>query len=169
MFTHSGDAALSPDQKWLAISNLSTGFDIYRLQSLAPAQKLSFERHVKTKKACLPVTFLHRNSAVLGGSSFGTPVVWDLESEKQIHILDHKGKAMRAYEFLPVLTTCSDSSIILALSVSTNNCQLLKIVAHCMAASLRSLHGYIHDRNRERRSRGGQLCPTLGRDRKSVV
>ncbi|KAF8238336.1 hypothetical protein L208DRAFT_1113848, partial [Tricholoma matsutake] len=72
-----GDTSLSRDHRYLAVSDLTTGFDVYDLKSTqGPFQSWDNESNTKTDKLCLPVKFIHHDYAVLGGSSLGSLRFW---------------------------------------------------------------------------------------------
>jgi hypothetical protein len=100
---NSGDSALSPDQMSLAISNVPTaGFEIHDLLGDQPSKRFSYERSVPSTKLCLPVLFIHKGHAILGGSSAGKPGLWAADLEYPIHLLDHDGE-IKCFSHFPGL------------------------------------------------------------------
>ncbi|OSC99346.1 WD40 repeat-like protein, partial [Trametes coccinea BRFM310] len=69
------DASLSDDGQRLAISNVLHGFDIYSMQSGAP---LCAIEHDNRGAYPIPVTFIHGGLALLGGSTTGELMIWDV-------------------------------------------------------------------------------------------
>lgn len=115
---NSGDSALSPDQMSLAISNVSTaGFEIHNLLEDKPSKRFSYERSVPSTKPCLPVLFIHKGHAILGGSSTGKPGLWAADLEYPIHLLDHDGEIKSFSHFYVLLDHQSGADVILALAV----------------------------------------------------
>ena len=57
--------ALSPDQNLQAVSNISTGFDIYNISLDTKCRDLRSESHITTHKNCLPVLFIINNGAMI--------------------------------------------------------------------------------------------------------
>jgi hypothetical protein len=79
--THSisirGDTCLSRDQRLLSVYNLSTGFDVYDLNShMSLIKRIDNERTTNGGKLFLPVKFIHRDTALFGGSSSGWMRLW---------------------------------------------------------------------------------------------
>ncbi|KAH7917003.1 hypothetical protein BV22DRAFT_1135792 [Leucogyrophana mollusca] len=81
-----GSTSLSPDHRFLAVSNLSTGFDIYDLHTGAPVLNLSHDASLALQ---VPVRFIHRGFAVLGGSTTGDVRIWDAGTGQHLHVLHH--------------------------------------------------------------------------------
>ena len=82
------NTSLSPDHQLLAISNMSTGFDIYDLDSDEPVMSMT---HAIRKQIGPPVLFVHGGQALLGGSSTGRVDLWDVDSGRRLHSLVHSG------------------------------------------------------------------------------
>ena len=72
---HSASASLSPNGSLLAVSNLVTGFDVYRTDTEQPIA--SFEQPIQ-KPNVVPVLFIHGGRAIVGGCDSGTVNVWDI-------------------------------------------------------------------------------------------
>jgi len=89
-----GNTALSPDQNLLAVSNVSTGFDIYSISLDTRTRNLRSESHITARKNCLPVLFINNGRAILGGSSFGRPSVWHLDEKIPMQELIHHDGAV---------------------------------------------------------------------------
>ncbi|KAI0708447.1 WD40-repeat-containing domain protein [Earliella scabrosa] len=79
-----GHASLSQSGTHLAISNLDTGFDVYRMEDGVPV--CSFE-HDAPKPDFVPVQFIHGGHAILGGSSVGKIGIWDIFLKRQLDVL----------------------------------------------------------------------------------
>ncbi|KAI0055842.1 WD40 repeat-like protein [Artomyces pyxidatus] len=88
--TSIGAASLSPDQQHLAISNLCTGFDLYRIATNAPFATLP---HKMGPNYATPVLFVHNGRAVLGGNASGEVSLWDVETGRRLHLLTHAGQS----------------------------------------------------------------------------
>ncbi|RDX42307.1 WD40 repeat-like protein [Lentinus brumalis] len=76
-------ASLSPDGSLLAISNLATGFDVYRTDTEQP---VGMYRHDVGKRQPTPVLFIHGGQAIVGGSTVGAVNIWDMKLGK-LHAL----------------------------------------------------------------------------------
>ena len=85
-----GSMGVSPDRKVLVVSNLNTGFDFYHLDN---SQQDSLVSHPCSGPQ-VPVEFIHRGNAVLGGSTTGEPHIWDCVTRTQLQVLDHAGKLL---------------------------------------------------------------------------
>ncbi|KAI1788020.1 WD40-repeat-containing domain protein [Ganoderma leucocontextum] len=68
-------ASLSEDGKYIAISNVDRGFDVFVMASEEPLR--SFEHEVGEPRA-VPVLFIHGGQAIVGGSVVGKVDVWDI-------------------------------------------------------------------------------------------
>ena len=76
----SADGCLSADGQFLVISNLLTGFELFHMKAPAEVESLfSFTQDVSPGRP-LPVRFLHRDHAIIGGTSHGQVNVWDVFS-----------------------------------------------------------------------------------------
>lgn len=72
-----GDACLSRDQRLLSVYNLSSGFDVYDLSShMALIKHIDSEKETKGEKLFLPIKFIHRDTALFGGSASGWMPLW---------------------------------------------------------------------------------------------
>lgn len=102
----------------LAISNVSTaGFEIHDLLGDKPSKRFSYDRSVPSAKPCLPVLFIHKGHAILGGSSTGKPGLWAADLEYPIHLLDHDGEINCFSHFHGLLDHQLGAHVILALAV----------------------------------------------------
>jgi len=90
---YSGNASLSVDQRFLVVSNLSTGFDVYDVETGRLRRMFHCEIGVKSKRTCLPVIFIRGGEFILGGSSFGESPIFHLGSilPSAVYYLDHQG------------------------------------------------------------------------------
>ncbi|KAI0688939.1 WD40-repeat-containing domain protein [Earliella scabrosa] len=79
-----GHASLSEDGTHLAISNLDTGFDVYRMEDGVPV--CSFE-HDAPAPDYVPVQFIHGGHAIIGGSSVGKAGIWDIYHKRRLDVL----------------------------------------------------------------------------------
>ena len=71
----SASVSLSEDGKYLAVSNVDRGFDVFVMASGEPL--CSFEHEVEEPRA-VPVLFVHSGQAIVGGSVIGKVNVWDI-------------------------------------------------------------------------------------------
>lgn len=64
---------MSPNEKILAVTNLYDGIDWYSLNSnhFMDASFQHTTTHTTPENVVLPITFIHGNSAVLSGTSYG--------------------------------------------------------------------------------------------------
>jgi WD40 repeat protein len=85
-----GHTSLSPDYKYLAVSNLRTGFDLYRLETGEP---LGCLRQVISAGLRVPVKYIHSGFAVMGGSTSGQLNIWDFSTRKVLQTLGHDGNS----------------------------------------------------------------------------
>ncbi|PIL28478.1 hypothetical protein GSI_08516 [Ganoderma sinense ZZ0214-1] len=72
-------ASVSEDGTCVAVSNLTTGFDIYLLDS---GKLLHTFEHDVGERLPTPVLFIHNGQAVVGGSTVGRVNMWDLDRGK---------------------------------------------------------------------------------------
>jgi WD40 repeat protein len=85
----SAQAAITPDESKIVVSNLYDGFDVYSLND---------RKHIRTlpiyimENVSLPVTFVHDCKTVLLGSSQGTVRLVDISTGDILHILRHDSK-----------------------------------------------------------------------------
>ncbi|KAF9521452.1 WD40-repeat-containing domain protein [Crepidotus variabilis] len=84
--TLAGDAALSADHRFLAISNISYGFDVYDIVDKKHVKSLKYE---DGSGRCLPVAFIHGGNYLIGGSSIGSLAISHLGRQEPINYLDH--------------------------------------------------------------------------------
>ncbi|KAI1790680.1 WD40-repeat-containing domain protein, partial [Ganoderma leucocontextum] len=77
----SGSASVSPDNKYLAVSNVFTGFHIYRLDNGSPIAH--FEQEGNEARP-LPVVWLHGGRAILGGSTLGSINIWYIDTGRKV-------------------------------------------------------------------------------------
>ncbi|KAI0708453.1 WD40-repeat-containing domain protein, partial [Earliella scabrosa] len=68
-------ASLSEDGLYLAISNLTTGFDVYRTDTQKPVG--SYKHDIGDSRPT-PVLFIHGGHAIVGGSTVGIVNIWDI-------------------------------------------------------------------------------------------
>ncbi|KAH7903819.1 WD40-repeat-containing domain protein [Hygrophoropsis aurantiaca] len=85
-----GDTSLSPDYRHLVVSNLCTGFDVYDLEVSAPIMTLT---HDVKRRLPVPVLFIHRGNAILGGSTSGKASLWT-SAGKHLHTFPHEENAI---------------------------------------------------------------------------
>ncbi|KAI6036201.1 hypothetical protein BKA83DRAFT_4485271 [Pisolithus microcarpus] len=95
---HIGFSALSPDQRGLLVSNLSTGADLYRLGQSSLIQTY-LQRPPAERNYPLAVSFLHKGNAVICGASYGDVFIRDTWTGEHQQTLEHDG------DFVQVLCT----------------------------------------------------------------
>ncbi|KAI6131843.1 WD40-repeat-containing domain protein [Pisolithus thermaeus] len=93
-----GFSALSPDQRGLLVSNLSTGADLYRLGQSALIQTYP-QRPPVERNYPLVVSFLHKGNAVICGASHGDVFIRDTWTGEHQQTLEHDD------DFVQVLCT----------------------------------------------------------------
>ncbi|KAF8724437.1 hypothetical protein AX14_008812 [Amanita brunnescens Koide BX004] len=93
---HIGFSAISPDETEIAISNLSTGVDVYSLKSMMKIRSFS-DTILPDTNYPIGVEFLANGSFVSSGSHTGRPCVWEKHSCAVFQVLDHglPGKLVR--------------------------------------------------------------------------
>jgi WD40 repeat protein len=88
--TTSGYAALSHNARYLIVSNMNIGMNLYALGEKEPLQ--SFLQPTNTGiNFPLGVSFLHRGRAVICGSQTGSVKIWDTLTGEHLQTLEHKG------------------------------------------------------------------------------
>ncbi|KAI0351495.1 WD40 repeat-like protein [Trametes cingulata] len=80
------DASVRPDLARIVLSNATSGFDIYDLDSGSPEAFLP-----AGPGACraVPVLFIHGGNALLSGSTTGQVALWDVDRRRRHHTLLH--------------------------------------------------------------------------------
>jgi WD40 repeat protein len=89
-----GFSSLSPNEKNIAISNLSTGVDIYSLESLRKTRGLADDMTAESNYP-LSVEFLADGRFVTAGSHSGRVRIWDRESGGIFQTLEHDSKLIQ--------------------------------------------------------------------------
>ncbi|KAG2144066.1 WD40-repeat-containing domain protein [Suillus cothurnatus] len=85
-----GYAALSHNSRYLLVSNMNIGMNLYTLGKKEPLQ--SFLQPTNTGiNFPLGVSFLHRGRAVVCGSQTGSVKIWETLSREHLQTLEHKG------------------------------------------------------------------------------
>ncbi|KAI1782402.1 hypothetical protein LXA43DRAFT_847067, partial [Ganoderma leucocontextum] len=77
-------ASLSNNGTFIAVSNLTKGFDVFRMETEEPVA--SFEHDIGEPMPT-PVLFTHEGRAIIGGTTVGKVNVWDIHSMKKINSL----------------------------------------------------------------------------------
>ncbi|TBU22722.1 hypothetical protein BD311DRAFT_811285 [Dichomitus squalens] len=77
-------ASLSSDGTYIAISDLSTGFEVYEMGTEVVYR--SFEHDVG-EPFPTPVLFIHNGNALVGGSTVGKVNIWDIHGMGKMHSL----------------------------------------------------------------------------------
>ncbi|TFK58202.1 hypothetical protein BDN72DRAFT_866140, partial [Pluteus cervinus] len=88
-------SSLSPDGRWLAVSNFTTGFDIYDTTLMAPAHTIFHDDlpigSPRPPRISFPLIFIHDGDALAGVTPSGSAGVWDWKTEHFLHGLPHEG------------------------------------------------------------------------------
>lgn len=87
MTPSSGDASVHPKEDRIAIMNLSTGVDVWKIPSAI--HDYSFD--VKLSKGVLvPVTWIDKGARILAGSDSGKPRIWNTLTRGSLPVLPHR-------------------------------------------------------------------------------
>ncbi|KAH7919173.1 WD40 repeat-like protein [Leucogyrophana mollusca] len=86
--TDIGSTSIAADRQLLAVSNISTRFDLYNLASGTPLASLS---HKVAMHLRVPVQFIHNRRVLLGGSTVGKICMWDIQTGELLQTLHHPG------------------------------------------------------------------------------
>ncbi|EIW57908.1 WD40 repeat-like protein, partial [Trametes versicolor FP-101664 SS1] len=78
------DADITADGRTMVISNMTTGFDLYDVESMS---SMGTYKHDVAALRMVPVTFIHGGNAVVSGSTVGEAHLWDVETCCGIHTL----------------------------------------------------------------------------------
>ncbi|KAJ3501186.1 hypothetical protein NLJ89_g9454 [Agrocybe chaxingu] len=141
ILARAGDATLSPDHRFVALSNLETGFDVYECDTFKAVKTLDCELSVKKQRTCLPIKFIRGGEFLLGGSSFGRPAVYRLDMEGPVELLihevncGHESSSFSAYQTKPGATML----LLLADTTSRGSSLLDLVLRHADAPSLACL------------------------------
>ncbi|KIK14282.1 hypothetical protein PISMIDRAFT_117314 [Pisolithus microcarpus 441] len=84
-----GAMHISPDGNTLVVSNLDSGFDVYRLNNCTLDGSILHPCHGRK----IPVAFIHGGFAILSGSSLGQVSIWDASSRTLLQVLKHEGNS----------------------------------------------------------------------------
>ncbi|KAJ2985919.1 hypothetical protein NUW54_g9980 [Trametes sanguinea] len=82
------DASLRPGDAEIALSNATSGFDVYSLRSGSPQYFLPIE--VRQRRS-VPVLFIHGGNALVAGSTTGKIVLWDINTRRRHQTLSFPG------------------------------------------------------------------------------
>jgi WD40 repeat protein len=87
-------ASLSPNYRYLAVSNLQHQFDVYDLETNIPVRPVPFtiEGEKVNHYGYVPVLVIHDGEALLGASHSGTAMVWDIKNGDILAILNHQSE-----------------------------------------------------------------------------
>ncbi|KAI6011549.1 WD40-repeat-containing domain protein [Pisolithus microcarpus] len=80
-----GSMSISHDGSMLVVSNLTSGFDIYHLNN----SSLDGSMLQPSNGMLVPVAFIHRGQAILGGSTCGRVQIWDSTDRSLLGTLMH--------------------------------------------------------------------------------
>jgi hypothetical protein len=82
---------VSPNEKILAVTNLYDGIDWYSLISnhFMDASYQHTTTHTNPENVILPITFIHGNSAVLSGTSYGCARITNVKDWSLAETLRH--------------------------------------------------------------------------------
>lgn len=88
----SADAALSPDGRFIAISNVVSGFYTYHASTvqLEHVLKTSGPPQNNTDRP-VPVRFIENGNAIFGGSCSGRIRIWDAKTGNILQKINHEG------------------------------------------------------------------------------
>ncbi|KAI6096193.1 hypothetical protein F5141DRAFT_1067823 [Pisolithus sp. B1] len=92
----SGHAALSPDRKCIALTNLGDGVDVYSLGRSHPDIRLKNRPLSEAKNIPMQVSWLRDGTAVVSGSSDGGVRIWEMPSGEPLQLLEHEGCIVQA-------------------------------------------------------------------------
>ena len=93
-------SSITNDGRFLAVSNMRTGFDVYELRSLSELEPVRSFKQERSEERPLPVVFVQSGRALVGGTSRGRIHVWSLESQHK-QGLDFDGALSRPRRFTP--------------------------------------------------------------------
>ncbi|RDX40495.1 WD40 repeat-like protein [Lentinus brumalis] len=83
-----GSASVTPDGSRMIVSNMISGFDIYKTETGESSGTLT---HPISKAFTVPVLFAHGGNAVIGGSPTGRVHLWDATALRMHQVLQHAG------------------------------------------------------------------------------
>lgn len=88
----SGGAAISPDEKSIAITNVLDGLDLYSLPNLTPLASANFSTQPPGVKKCttFQVAFVLSGSLAVCGSDQRGVMVVDCQTGKRLTMLPHQ-------------------------------------------------------------------------------
>ncbi|KAH7920025.1 WD40 repeat-like protein [Leucogyrophana mollusca] len=86
----SGHAALSPDRRYVLVSNLNNGLDLYPIGKSNVLQAYRYPAHAD-KNFPFTVDFLQDGDAVVCGSPSGKVAVWNTKTGVHVQTLSHGG------------------------------------------------------------------------------
>ena len=135
----SADASMTSDGRFLAISNMLTGFELYAMQADTELEPLcSFQQEVADRPP-IPVIFVHGDSALLGGTTNGQLNLWEIYSRrKQPLVLEGEPYPSSARVISEAATQVD--SLCLPLRYDSEDILPLKdrLTHHCITGSLSS-------------------------------
>ena len=109
LITRSASASVSDDGHLLAISNLTTGFDIYNVISSAPVRCL---RQRIGQPFPVPVLFVHGGQALLTGSTTGDVRLWSTASGQLHRGFNADGKPIFSVIRCDLLPSAADKKVL---------------------------------------------------------
>ncbi|KAH9853715.1 WD40-repeat-containing domain protein [Lenzites betulinus] len=77
------DASLTKDGRILAVSNMLTGFEIYSVKGFVEVEPLFPFLQDVSGGPPVPISFLHGDHALIGGTSNGKLNIWDIYSRRK--------------------------------------------------------------------------------------
>ncbi|EIW77774.1 WD40 repeat-like protein [Coniophora puteana RWD-64-598 SS2] len=92
-----GGISITPDSKFIAISNMTEGFDIWDLDA---GKHMASYSHRCEHTLRVPVKFVQKGQTLLGGSTVGRPCVWDVETEVLTQDLRHEKGIVLAIDMI---------------------------------------------------------------------
>ncbi|KAM6491031.1 WD40-repeat-containing domain protein [Amanita muscaria] len=115
-----GFSSVSPDERYIVISNLSTGADSYSLETLQKTQ--SYTCHIDPLlNVPVSVNFLHGGKLVTSGTHTGGVPIWDRETGSIFQTLQHDTKLVKA------LAECSNGNLELLATATTGDKPYIQI------------------------------------------
>ncbi|KAI5983722.1 WD40-repeat-containing domain protein [Pisolithus marmoratus] len=91
-----GHAALSSDARWIALTNLEDGVDIYSLGKSYPDLQIKNHPTLEDQNIPMQVSWLFDGAAIISGSTDGDVQIWATSTGEPLQILEHKGCIVQA-------------------------------------------------------------------------
>ena len=107
---------MTPDGRKLVVSNMTSGFDIYDIETGASLRALG---HRVAELLAIPVMFAQGGAVIVGGSAVGKAHIWDATTYELCQDLSHEGEVSCVLSAMQRSCT-ADSDRILALDAHDN-------------------------------------------------